>query len=402
MSDLIRWELINNAGIELSRVIKATEENARVQSHGIKNVAQSFSNLIDILNVIDGNISQISTSIEDNVNKSQLCSSEVLEATSAMLKLENEFQSVHQLLRMIDSVANQTNLLALNATIEAARAGESGKGFGVVANEVKELSKNTKKVNTEIQDTMNKVSQAVSKLSKQLATVHTLIEDSKKSSEQSNMKAHAISDSSRQMQARIQKTTSEVDIIEDSLKDSEVQINEVSVIGQTFENLMGLLRFQGLFDKLNDPLERLKPLVESSTYQNNERFASQLGEVKLADNDVLISITDSRGIIRFANKTFCSLAGYTPQELLGKAHNIVRHPDMPKAAFQDLWDVLHSKQVWQGYVKNRTKTGGFYWVKATAFPCIAGNSQVTGYISVRFRANPEDVQRAVQIYRRLP
>ena len=402
MSDLIRWELINNAGMELTHAIKENTQNAKIQSEGIRSVSQSFTSLIDVLSMIDQNIFQITTAIRENVHKNQMCSNEVLNAASAMQKLEDEFRSVNDLLRVIDSVASQTNLLALNATIEAARAGDAGRGFSVVANEVKELSKSTKKVNTEIQDTMMKISEAVSKLSGQLRNVQTLIAEANTTSEQSRISADSILDSSKQMQNRTQNASTELDHVSHSLKESEVQLNEMAVIGKTFENMISLLKFQGVFDKLNDPLERLGPLVQASTYQNNERFSKIQGEVILGEQDVLISITDTKGIIQYANKTFCRLAGYQPEELMGKPHNIVRHPDMPKTAFQDLWDVLNSKQVWQGYVKNKTKTGGFYWVKATVFPCINSAGQITGHISVRFKPPREAITRAMEAYRKLP
>lgn len=401
MSDMVRWELINNAGIELTRVIRDSSVNAQLQSEGIKNVSQAFSSLIEVLSLIDQNIHQINSAIRNNVVKSQSCSTQVLEATSAMQGLENEFQSIHVLLRMIDSVANQTNLLALNATIEAARAGEAGKGFAVVASEVKELSKNTKKVNTEIQEAMTKIAEAVTKLSGQMGNVHELIDAAQTSSEQSKTSADLILDSSQQMQNRMKAASGELGKVSSSLHESEVQLNEVSVIGTTFENLIALLRFQGVFDKLNDPLEKLAPLAESGDFYNGERFTGSEIEVPLKDNDVLISITDPKGLIRFANKTFCDLAGFTQEELIGKPHNIVRHRDMPKTAFKDLWETLHAKQVWQGYVKNKTKDGGFYWVKATVFPCVNGAKESTGYISVRFKAPGEAIRKVIPIYRKL-
>ena len=85
----------------------------------------------------------------------------------------------------------------------------------------------------------------------------------------------------------------------------------------------------------------------------------------LKNDDFLVSQTDDKGIILFANDDFCKIAGYTIDELVGKPHNIVRHRDMPKAAFKDLWDTVKSGKVWNGYVKNKTSDGGYYWVYAT-------------------------------------
>jgi aerotaxis receptor len=88
-------------------------------------------------------------------------------------------------------------------------------------------------------------------------------------------------------------------------------------------------------------------------------------EYILKNDDFLVSQTDAKGIIIFANDDFCKVAGYTIDELVGKPHNVVRHKDMPKAAFKDLWETVKSERIWSGYVKNRTKDGGFYWVFAT-------------------------------------
>lgn len=402
MSDLIRWELIQNAGLELSNVIRGTKSSLEFQVEGIHGITKSFAELEKVLGTIDGNINQVSVATSDNSDKSKQCADEVKDATAAMQRLEGDFKSVQQLLRTIDAVARQTNLLALNATIEAARAGDMGKGFAVVASEVKELSRNASKVNGEIQETIAKVSRSVAGLSQQLASVHELMSQAQQSSERSRASADTISDSAKAMQGSLLNTRGELDKIDRSMMESNVQLNEISVIGTTFENLMGLLKFQGVFEKLNDPLERIAPLAEASTFTNHNRFMQTQGEVPVKDHDVLISITDPRGIIQFANKTFCDIAGFTAEELVGKPHNIVRHPDMPKTAFKDLWDVLHSKQVWQGYVKNKTKSGGYYWVKATAFPRIVAGGGIEGYISVRFRPSREAVARAIEIYRKLP
>jgi PAS domain S-box-containing protein len=86
------------------------------------------------------------------------------------------------------------------------------------------------------------------------------------------------------------------------------------------------------------------------------------GEYVLKDTDFLVSQTDEKGFIRFANEDFCKIAGYTLEELIGEPHNIVRHRDMPRAAFKDLWETVKSGKIWTGYVKNATKNGGYYWV----------------------------------------
>jgi aerotaxis receptor len=87
-------------------------------------------------------------------------------------------------------------------------------------------------------------------------------------------------------------------------------------------------------------------------------------ETNVPEDELIISRTDLNGIITYANETFCEISGYSEDELIGKSHNIVRHPDMPKAAFNDLWTTLKEKKQWIGIVKNLRKDKGFYWVKA--------------------------------------
>lgn len=119
-------------------------------------------------------------------------------------------------------------------------------------------------------------------------------------------------------------------------------------------------------------------------------------EYVLKDTDFLVSQTDAKGKILFANEDFCTVAGYTLEELVGKPHSIVRHPDMPKEAFKDLWDTVKAGKVWKGYVKNSTKDGGFYWVFATVYPM--ENEGEMGYMSCRRKPSIEEVQKAQALY----
>ncbi|HYE34453.1 methyl-accepting chemotaxis protein [Methylocaldum sp.] len=112
----------------------------------------------------------------------------------------------------------------------------------------------------------------------------------------------------------------------------------------------------------------------------------------------LISTTDLKGIITYANKDFQTVAGFSEQELLKKNHNIVRHPDMPPEAFADLWATLKKQDPWMGIVKNRCKNGDHYWVDAFVMPMLQGDS-VVGYESVRVKPSRECVARAEKLYR---
>jgi len=116
-------------------------------------------------------------------------------------------------------------------------------------------------------------------------------------------------------------------------------------------------------------------------------------EYTLSEEDFLVSQTDKEGIITFANEDFCNIAGYELNELIGKPHNIVRHRDMPKAAFRDLWETVKKGKVWTGYVKNSIKGGGFYWVYATVYP------MPDGYMSCRRKASKDEIETAENLYK---
>ena len=121
----------------------------------------------------------------------------------------------------------------------------------------------------------------------------------------------------------------------------------------------------------------------------------------LKSDDFLVSQTDEKGIILFANDDFCDIAGYTIDELVGKPHNVVRHPDMPKAAFKDLWTTIKAGKVWTGYVKNKRKDGGYYWVFATIFPMKDSVTNETRYISCRRKPSKQEIEQAQALYKTL-
>ena len=123
-------------------------------------------------------------------------------------------------------------------------------------------------------------------------------------------------------------------------------------------------------------------------------------EVILDEYAFLVSETDEKGVITFASDHFCEIAGYHVDELIGKPHNIVRHPDMPKQAFKDLWDTVKSGKIWTGYVKNATKNGDFYWVFATVYPTITTEGS-KGYLSCRRKATRKEIERAENLYKTL-
>ncbi len=122
-------------------------------------------------------------------------------------------------------------------------------------------------------------------------------------------------------------------------------------------------------------------------------------EHKMNPGDVLVSRTDMKGHILYANEAFCDIAGFSFEELKGKAHNTVRHPDMPPAAFQDLWDTLKAEKPWTGFVKNRCKNGDYYWIVANVSPEYDNNGRVSSYLSVRTAPTQEQIDFAEKLYR---
>lgn len=122
---------------------------------------------------------------------------------------------------------------------------------------------------------------------------------------------------------------------------------------------------------------------------------------KLFNDDIqIISLTDKKGAITYANDFFVEISGFECDELLNKNHNVVRHPDMPPAAFENLWQYLKSGKSWMGLVKNRCKNGDHYWVNAYVAP-VFENGHITGYQSVRFAPDETHVARAEKLYKNI-
>ncbi|MDV7001924.1 methyl-accepting chemotaxis protein [Enterobacter asburiae] len=123
-------------------------------------------------------------------------------------------------------------------------------------------------------------------------------------------------------------------------------------------------------------------------------------EYPLDDDTTLMSTTDVHSYITHANDTFVQVSGYQLDELTGQPHNMVRHPDMPKAAFADMWYTLQQGEPWSGIVKNRRKNGDHYWVRANAVPMVR-QGLVTGYMSIRTKATAEEIAAVEPLYRAL-
>ncbi len=114
----------------------------------------------------------------------------------------------------------------------------------------------------------------------------------------------------------------------------------------------------------------------------------------------LVSRTDLKGLTTYANDAYVDLSGFTREELIGKSHNVVRHPDMPPQAFQNLWDTIKAGRPWRGIVKNRCKNGDYYWVDGMVVP-VQENDTTVGYLSVRSEPSRAQIQEAEALYRDL-
>ena len=123
-------------------------------------------------------------------------------------------------------------------------------------------------------------------------------------------------------------------------------------------------------------------------------------EHEMRPDQIIVSSTDLKGRITQANRAFIEISGYREAELIGAPHNLIRHPDMPAAAFADLWTTIQAGKPWTGIVKNRCKNGDFYWVEANV-SALREQGVITGYISVRRKPTREQIQTAEALYARL-
>lgn len=120
-------------------------------------------------------------------------------------------------------------------------------------------------------------------------------------------------------------------------------------------------------------------------------------ELPFPDGKLIVSRVDLAGVLTHANDAFVEISGYSRDELIGKPHHILRHPDMPKAAFKDLWETVQAGKKWHGYVKNLCKDGSYYWVYATAVPNVR-RGETVGYTSVRRKPSRSKIAEAERLY----
>lgn len=124
-------------------------------------------------------------------------------------------------------------------------------------------------------------------------------------------------------------------------------------------------------------------------------------EITFAQDDIIVSKTDPKGRINYANDVFCKVSGYAEQELLGQPHSLVRHPDMPRSVFQLLWQRIAGGEEIFAYVKNMARCGGCYWVFAHVTPSFGSDGSIVGYHSNRRSPDQAAIRRIEPIYREL-
>lgn len=131
--------------------------------------------------------------------------------------------------------------------------------------------------------------------------------------------------------------------------------------------------------------------------QNSRTVYTTDVETSFPDGCLITSRTDLNGIITHANEAFILMSGWSRDEIIGQPHHILRHPNMPKAAFDDLWQTVQRGKKWHGYVKNLRKDGGFYWVHATVIPNVR-DGKIVGYTSVRRKPSRHKIEEMQKIY----
>lgn len=119
------------------------------------------------------------------------------------------------------------------------------------------------------------------------------------------------------------------------------------------------------------------------------------------DGRTLISETDTKGIITHVNRKFVEMSGYSKEEAIGQPHSLLRHPDMPRAAFEQMWKVIQSGKIWEGYVKNLRKDGKFYWVVVHIVPKLDEDGKIIGYIASRKVPDPVQLKLAQSDYQEM-
>jgi len=144
------------------------------------------------------------------------------------------------------------------------------------------------------------------------------------------------------------------------------------------------------------------PFIIDNTITNEKIFKSiSVDEEVSFDGGIMITETDTNGIITYANRKFREMTGFSNEELIGSPHSINRHPDMPKGIFRGMWKVISAKKIWRGYVKSLRKDGKFYWALLYVQPKIDENNEIVGFVAGRKIAYRNSIKEAEEQYVKL-
>ncbi|MDH5552791.1 MAG: EAL domain-containing protein, partial [Nitrosomonas sp.] len=172
--------------------------------------------------------------------------------------------------------------------------------------------------------------------------------------------------------------------VHDAIKESTFILLLMSVMVFLIFTTMILFLFIRMILK---PMQNNEALLNDNLRMQNKALLTSeiiLGEYKKAvDLSAIVSKATKTGVITYVNDEFCKISGYNEDELVGKPHNTIRHPDMSKLVFKELWHTLQAKQVWKGVIKNRKKDGGFYYVKSTIVPMLDEDGEIQEFMSIR-------------------
>ncbi|MGM0518996.1 MAG: response regulator [Campylobacterota bacterium] len=148
------------------------------------------------------------------------------------------------------------------------------------------------------------------------------------------------------------------------------------------------INMRELVERVNEigEIKHQQIIIENKEKENQEY-------INILNQITIVSKTDLKGKIKYVNDVFCEISGYTKEELIGKSHSIVRHPDMPSAAFEDLWATIKSNNIWRGKVKNLAKDGSSYFVNTTVYPILDDTGQIYEYMSVRFLITDDEIEK---------
>jgi aerotaxis receptor len=145
-------------------------------------------------------------------------------------------------------------------------------------------------------------------------------------------------------------------------------------------------------------LHTSKTIVNTLTHNKIVQAIPQRDEIVIHEDAILITETDKRGIITYANRKYIDFSGFSKRELIGAPHNIVRHPDMPEGLFVALWKIISQKKTWRGYIKSLCKDGKFFWALTYVQAKLDDNGEIIGYRAARKMAYEESLKEVEEQY----